>query len=726
MSQTGTLEYTARAFSQDGKEAMRGHIDRALIELITNADDAYGEAEGRITIRIKPMEGEYAYLVSVHDSATGLTGDELINAFTKLGGKGSKLSSGGNSRGLLGRGAKDVAVFGKVVFSSIKAGKFSSLSIRNDAKWETTHEDIDAIQRNYDDLRLEQDASGLTAEIFVLDGKNFPRPVDLSNSLRNNAQLRDLIKRREVFISDERQLGAAGRLVCSLPVGSEVLRKEFTLEGYEGSATLVIRRLSEKQAGLPDETSAHGLLIKSGMTIFQNTWFDLSGRPAARFLCGEVEVPQIVDQLRHELEMDSSEGVSLLTRNRDGLQKEHDLFKKLQQAVTKVAVNIFDDVAKESQSGQKQGAELDRALKLAGDVIAPDLSSMLKELDDEMPPSVTVGGLGDFEAIPGVLIVKPGGRATITLRAIEKLTSFNLVPETVRANSPLTLAGSVWGQPLSLEWKKHPRLERFVAQCTVSVPDAEGIFGIKFTLGLESTTVQLVVRQPAEAPAAPPERLEFHPDVISSAPKRGKNLLLRAPLEYSGEDMAITLSGLVVDYAPDKVTLVPNESGSWVEAVVHIKTPAQEGHIDVTAISADVSIATAQLTVKEAGAKLAPGPLFNFELSGELDTLGRYAIDMVDGSFNLVIFGQHRGFGKVFGPFSDDLKKFTNEDEPSARAALAEVIAQALAQILIEKEYAKRPSAKWDPSATLVKLNKHAEKIVGKLHNALSIPDFQN
>jgi hypothetical protein len=31
MAQNGTLEYTARAFDMDAKEAMRGHIDRALI-----------------------------------------------------------------------------------------------------------------------------------------------------------------------------------------------------------------------------------------------------------------------------------------------------------------------------------------------------------------------------------------------------------------------------------------------------------------------------------------------------------------------------------------------------------------------------------------------------------------------------------------------------------------------------------------------------------------------
>jgi hypothetical protein len=36
----GKLVYTTRGFLQDAQDAMRGDVLRALIELITNADDA--------------------------------------------------------------------------------------------------------------------------------------------------------------------------------------------------------------------------------------------------------------------------------------------------------------------------------------------------------------------------------------------------------------------------------------------------------------------------------------------------------------------------------------------------------------------------------------------------------------------------------------------------------------------------------------------------------------
>ena len=42
---SGKLDYTKRGFQMDAEDAMQGDVVRALIELITNADDAY-DAKG--------------------------------------------------------------------------------------------------------------------------------------------------------------------------------------------------------------------------------------------------------------------------------------------------------------------------------------------------------------------------------------------------------------------------------------------------------------------------------------------------------------------------------------------------------------------------------------------------------------------------------------------------------------------------------------------------------
>ena len=41
----GQVKYTQRAFQQDASEAMKGDVLRALVELVTNADDALNEFE---------------------------------------------------------------------------------------------------------------------------------------------------------------------------------------------------------------------------------------------------------------------------------------------------------------------------------------------------------------------------------------------------------------------------------------------------------------------------------------------------------------------------------------------------------------------------------------------------------------------------------------------------------------------------------------------------------
>ena len=43
---SGVIQYTGRAFEQDADQAMGGDIVKALVELITNADDAYGPNTG--------------------------------------------------------------------------------------------------------------------------------------------------------------------------------------------------------------------------------------------------------------------------------------------------------------------------------------------------------------------------------------------------------------------------------------------------------------------------------------------------------------------------------------------------------------------------------------------------------------------------------------------------------------------------------------------------------
>ena len=103
------LRYTGRAFRQDADQAMRGDILRGLVEAITNADDAYGDAAGPILVQVSRVQGQ-TWSVSVLDHACGIPLDEMENRLATIGGRTSGHERGARVRGNRGRGAKDLAL----------------------------------------------------------------------------------------------------------------------------------------------------------------------------------------------------------------------------------------------------------------------------------------------------------------------------------------------------------------------------------------------------------------------------------------------------------------------------------------------------------------------------------------------------------------------------------------------------------------------------------------
>ena len=229
IKKSGDLQYTARAFKQDSEDAMKGDVVRALIELVTNADDAYNSKGGTIQIRLLKSESPYQVKISVHDKATGLDADGLEKAFARLGDLNQKFVGDMGTRGLFGRGAKDVAALGKARFASIRAGKFSSLEI-DPVKAKFNMEDINEspTKSAYEECLLKEGESGLTAELFVSTIHRIPSAKDMVTKLQNHVQLRDLLNRNEVFYFDERSKLEV-KLHGLAPTGEKVIDQELMI-----------------------------------------------------------------------------------------------------------------------------------------------------------------------------------------------------------------------------------------------------------------------------------------------------------------------------------------------------------------------------------------------------------------------------------------------------------------------------------------------------------------
>ena len=83
----GTVEVDPRNLKMQSAQAIRSVLD-ALVELVTNSDDAYGEAgddKGKILIEVTRERGERSGIVVVKDRAGGLTIDEMKQKILKYG-----------------------------------------------------------------------------------------------------------------------------------------------------------------------------------------------------------------------------------------------------------------------------------------------------------------------------------------------------------------------------------------------------------------------------------------------------------------------------------------------------------------------------------------------------------------------------------------------------------------------------------------------------------------
>src|SRR3990172_11348158 len=95
------------------KTAMQGNVIRALVELITNADDRYIRLEDekppihKGVIEILYEKEGYHGLFTVRDHAEGMSIEDVGNSFKKYGAATSGMKTGKRVRGYFGQGAKD-------------------------------------------------------------------------------------------------------------------------------------------------------------------------------------------------------------------------------------------------------------------------------------------------------------------------------------------------------------------------------------------------------------------------------------------------------------------------------------------------------------------------------------------------------------------------------------------------------------------------------------------
>lgn len=694
MEISGELEYTARAFGQDANEAMRSDVLRGLVELITNSDDAYRGKSGPITIAIKPGPEGFKAIISVSDKAGGLNGELMKKSFVKLGAvnEAAPEGEGFGARGLFGRGAKDVAVLGGARFVSIKDGKFTDLEIDpKTAKYAMSRVNDDASIADYQACLLSQGESGLTAEILVASANHMPTTNDLITKLQTNVQLRDLINRNTVKIVDP--LGKETLLHGMEPVGEKVIDVVVDLGSqYSGKAHLVVYRMDSKVMSSLNEYSQHGLVVSGRGAVYENSFLTLSNKAEAGWFCGRLDAPEIYDLSRSF----DTKGVSelnplrVISRRRDGLERSHPYYRALAAATEKHLRPVFEEAAKSEGAAKREGETLKKKIESISQVLGSTLQQILNEDNAGELPGFADWDGDNFQMtiIPPKRVMNVGDEVTLSIRIPKGVDTEKIEFDIIEDVKTLAFTSPVKG----LTWREHERLP--VSTATLRVKAENLGQGFVRAVNENKTAMAeiniLLFDKDRETFC---KSLEFSPARYTSSPGKYRNLLLRAPIENTGEEVALSYSGDESD-GPEKVVLKPSTSGKAAIAVIKVSVGDTLGLIKVQA-KLNEDNAEAQIEVKESSSGMIPK--IDVVFAGNENPPRRVDTIPEDGKLVIKIYARHTSLLQIFGKHTGN--GFEYEEGESALATTAEIVASQLAIYAVEQDAARNPIRYQDASS---------------------------
>lgn len=707
----GSINYTPRAIRQDTLGAMRGDIVAGLIEFITNSDDAYRKVKrtGKIEIEFANEQEPFKYSILVRDHARGLSGDELQDKFINIGEENTdnNIPNKGEegTRGLFGRGAKDVAVFGKVRFSTIHNGKFSCLEIDGFTwKYKSFELDTPATTQHYKQLDLAEGESGFIAQVFVTANRStsIPNSKKLIDSLSNHVALRSINEIHQITFKDIR----TNDIAILKPKKSKrqlVIDQEVEIKGYEKKATLRIWHLAERETGDCDEYSVHGIIIKDNKTNFQNTFLDLRTRPEIGWFAGELICPQIDDLNRQfdenennrenvDLKIVEKNPIRLAKKSRDGLDRKHPYYRSLTIVLNEHLKPLMDAIAKEEIGEKTISDDLQKKL----DDVSRSLAQLLQDtLDEEDLEGDFDGGNGPEDS--EILIVPPVkiiGKGTFgTLSAWIPAEDFD--PKEVNLIIIDSNNFKIQNLETGLKFELHP--SRPVYRASIKV-GASGFGSTELVLTYKGEVVQAKLQCTPEVPdpILMIEEVLWEKDRSYLAPMRKRALKLFAPASMHKEAISIVASNTIAN-VDTSVEFRLAKSKGYCIAKVQVQAGREEGNFELSAKNKDIEVTTS-VTVRDVSPN--KGPNIKIDPKNQ-DSITRSSLFSFPGLLSIQIYLKHKGIRKLLG--AHDGNQYKNIDSSIFKAVISEIVAIELANYVIEADFSKRPHLYRDPASLIRK-----------------------
>lgn len=414
-------------------------IFEALVEIITNSDDAYEKLNNSLNyvgdLRIEYFRGGKINptTIKVKDKACGMKFEEMKRKFLKYHQRTST-----TSRSFFGRGLRDVTALGDVKVSSLHDGLYSEVIMKKDLSVVSDFQDAKPTKEILKYLGVKK--SGTTVEVIIPPGsksdynpyaetiiKLLPRHYALSRILHEKFKTINL-----TFIDINK--GTEHKIFFTEPNGELVFEKEFHIEKYSTKSKFKLYRLKDiVDESYSDSYKTTGIEVYGKKTCFQKNFLDksLDKEQLALRYYGYLECPYI-DQLMDEWDKNESANKTHNPNNQsfilnptrlEGMKISHPFVKELFKEPVRTIVEF---ISKDRKKFSGSEAADEKLSKIMNDMIK-QCADLLNDIDREETLGNDKGVLGitEWRAIPSGLKILCGEEKNISIYTFKENVTKN-------------------------------------------------------------------------------------------------------------------------------------------------------------------------------------------------------------------------------------------------------------------------------------------------------------
>jgi hypothetical protein len=543
------------------RAAMQGNAIRALVELITNADDSYirleeekNEVKGEIEIEYK--KDGYCGIFAVRDYAEGMSIDDVRINFKGYGAATSGLKTGKGVRGYFGQGAKDaLAGIGDGGICTFKNNQFVECQIFIiDGKLQAKMSDSKPATTS---MRAKHkiDANG-TVAYFKVDRKQsecvVPRFDTVHQELANNAFLRRIMTnhRRKIFLLDvdskERR-----PIRYEMPQGKEIMKQDFVISyGKFGNFPIhfALFRSDKELMQTGDDRDGGLLLVDEKNAVLGISLFKYDNEPLATRFFGEVQIDRFRELLKNE--------EAVLDEERDGIAIRHPFCQKLISEIERrLEISVQEERARKQREEQtkfdrEETTRYRKAFSILNKIAeeeAEEIRNLGQDLtkEEELPPNgfclypssaeITVGKRYNFELRANTKVVNKGSNV--------KISSSH--PKVKVITSEIKLLVDDRGETGDI-------LHKYITIEGLE-PNVEGVV----TASVGNRLSQVRVHVVPEKEFLYEEGMVFAPESITLRPNQPRrvNLLIYVKMIGDGSEVSITSDNNTVHVSREKIVI---------------------------------------------------------------------------------------------------------------------------------------------------------------------------